>query len=169
MGRIARQDILYAGCYAHVFTRAIGGFWIVSGQQDFEELKRLLLQAKKKFQFEIYHYCFMHTHFHVAVRVNDVFAFSKGLGYVKKKYAEWYNFKQKRFGPLWRDRFKSLLIEDEKYLYACGLYIERNPVKAGMVNKERNGNTVLVDATGWDKKMIWLIVIKYPGYQKMLI
>ena len=30
---------------------------------------------------------------------------------------------------------KSLLIEGERYLFACGQYIENNPVKAKMVKK----------------------------------
>lgn len=31
--------------------------------------------------------------------------------------------------------FKGLVIEDERYLRACGLYVEGNPVEAGMVNR----------------------------------
>ena len=54
---------------------------------------------------------------------------------LKVGYTKYFNKKYKRTGPLWRDRFKSLLIEDENYLYACGLYIEYNPVKAGIVEK----------------------------------
>lgn len=36
---------------------------------------------------------------------------------------------------MWWGRFRSQLIEDENYLYACGLYIEQNPIKAGRVDK----------------------------------
>ncbi len=135
MGRVSRTEVLYDGCYAHVFTRAIEKRRIFQTKEDFKELKRLLCEVKRKYKFFVYHYCFMSTHFHLVVQMNDVSEFSKGLGFIKKAYTGWYNFKNKRFGPVWRDRFRSLLIEDEAYLYACGLYVEMNPVKAGMVKE----------------------------------
>ncbi|MBP9865962.1 MAG: hypothetical protein KBC91_06140, partial [Candidatus Omnitrophica bacterium] len=35
--------------------------------------------------------------------------------------------------PIWWGRFGSQVIESERYMYACGLYVEMNPVKARMV------------------------------------
>jgi len=49
----------------------------------------------------------------------------------------YYNHYKRRYsyaGHFWQDRFKSLLIQKDKYLLACGLYIERNPVRAKIVN-----------------------------------
>jgi hypothetical protein len=69
----------------------------------------------------------------MAVAINDVEAFSEGLRVLKRDYTYWYNNKYNRRGPLWRERFKSMLIEDERYLYICGRYIEYNPVKSGLV------------------------------------
>ena len=49
----------------------------------------------------------------------------------------YYNHYKRRYGytgHFWQDRFRSLLIEKNEYLLACGLYIERNPVKAKIVN-----------------------------------
>jgi hypothetical protein len=48
-------------------------------------------------------------------------------------YAYKFHTKYHKSGPLWRDRFKSLLIENESYLHACGQYIENNPVRAELV------------------------------------
>jgi len=36
-------------------------------------------------------------------------------------------------GHLWQGRFKSKIIEDERYFLQCGKYIELNPVRAGLV------------------------------------
>jgi putative transposase len=80
----------------------------------------------------------MHTHFHLLVSVNDSQKFSHGLKWLKWSYARYFNFREQRFGPLWRDRFKSLVIEDERYLNACGRYIENNPVEAGLVKRCEN-------------------------------
>ncbi|MBI3313390.1 MAG: transposase [Candidatus Omnitrophica bacterium] len=77
----------------------------------------------------------MNTHFHLAVSLPELKAFSEGLKGIKWKYTTVYNQRHKRRGPLWQERFKSLVIQDERYLLACGLYIENNPVKAKMVKK----------------------------------
>ncbi len=69
------------------------------------------------------------------VEISDVEKFSKGMKAIKKDCAHWYNQKQKRFGPVWRDRFKCKLIENERYLYACGRYVEDNPIRAGLVER----------------------------------
>ena len=135
MGRIARSDLLYEGCYAHVFSRAIEKWPVFDKPEDFEEFKRALKRAKAEYGFKVFHYCVMHTHFHLVVEISNVVRFSKGMKAVKKAYAQWYNQKQKRFGPIWRDRFKCKLIENEQYLSVCGKYVEDNPVRAGLVEQ----------------------------------
>jgi hypothetical protein len=59
--------------------------------------------------------------------------FSFAIRDIKRDYAYKYHAKYKLSGPIWRERFKSLLIENEEYLYACGKYIEENPLKAKIV------------------------------------
>ena len=44
-----------------------------------------------------------------------------------------YNKVYSRIGHFWQDRFKSFVIDDDDYLLRCGLYVERNPVRAGLV------------------------------------
>jgi putative transposase len=49
-------------------------------------------------------------------------------------YVYWYNLKYERSGHLFQDRFKSEVVNDEKYLLAVVRYIHQNPLKAGIVN-----------------------------------
>ncbi len=135
MGRQNRSSVLYDGCYAHVFSRATEKRSIFQASEAFKEL---LLKSKKKYSFRIHHYCLMHTHFHLLVSMDRVQQFSEGLKWAKWHYAKYFNFRQQRFGPLWRDRFKSLVIENEAYLEACGRYVETNPVEAGMVSQSED-------------------------------
>ena len=136
MGRQNRGSVLYNGCYAHVFSRASDKRFIFQSDRDFQKFKELLLESKKKHSYRIHHYCLMHTHFHLAVGIKSLETFSRGIQWVKWQYTRAYNSRFKRWGPLWRERFKSMVVEDEKYLYACGRYIEQNPVKAGLAEKE---------------------------------
>ncbi len=135
MGRLPRTEILHDHAFLHVISRSFEGKWVFQDHEDFEQFKRLLQQAKKSHQFFIHHYCLMNTHFHLALSISSSFPFIQGMKEIKVGYSKYFNKKYKRTGPLWRDRFKSLLIENEGYLYACGLYIENNPVNAGMVEK----------------------------------
>ena len=53
-------------------------------------------------------------------------------------YARYYKKKYKRTGHVFEDRFKHFHIETEAYLLECGRYIERNPVRAKMVEDPKN-------------------------------
>ena len=58
---------------------------------------------------------------------------------VKYAYLQWYNKKTKRKGPVWQDRFKSVLLEnDEKMLLTMAAYIDLNPVSAGFVKHPKD-------------------------------
>jgi len=135
MGRTAREWLLYDGCYAHIFTRAIEKRKIFQNDEDFCFFKSRMIVIKKEHAFKIFHYCLMQTHFHMAVQISDVRKFSEAMKILKKDYSYRYNKQHKRFGAVWRYRYKSKLIENEIYLYACGRYIENNPVEAGIVNQ----------------------------------
>jgi putative transposase len=50
-------------------------------------------------------------------------------------YVRYYKKKMKYVGHLWQGRYKCLLIGKESYLLECGRYIERNPLRAGMVQR----------------------------------
>ena len=48
-------------------------------------------------------------------------------------YAAGINSVYQRSGSLWEGRFKSSLVDSDRYVLACYRYIELNPVRAGMV------------------------------------
>lgn len=135
MSRRARGRILYDGCYAHVYSRALEKRFIFRDEADFVEFKQRLMKVKEAKKFKIHHYCLMNTHFHMVVSIAKLEEFSAGLRELKQEYVKWYHTKYKKRGPVWWGRFGSQLIESEKYMYACGLYVEMNPVKAEMVNR----------------------------------
>ena len=75
----------------------------------------------------------MTNHVHMIIETNEDTELSKLM---KRMNLSYYHHYKKRYGysgHFWQDRFKSLLIEKDPYLLACGLYIERNPVRAKTV------------------------------------
>ena len=64
-------------------------------------------------------------------RMGDVSEFMRSL---KQRFSLWYNKSHNRFGPLWSDRFKSVVVEnDPVVMRTIAAYIDLNPVRAGMV------------------------------------
>jgi len=49
-----------------------------------------------------------------------------------RRYVGYFNYLHGRTGTLWEGRYKSTLVEAERYFLACQRYIELNPVRAGM-------------------------------------
>jgi len=69
-------------------------------------------------------------------RMGDVSAFMKTL---KQRFSTWFNKTHERFGPLWSDRFKSVLVEDKgNVLHTMAAYIDLNPVRAGLVDDPKD-------------------------------
>lgn len=64
-------------------------------------------------------------------RMGDVSAFMKEL---KQRFSRWYNEVHDRFGTLWAERFKSVLVEDNsEALRTVAAYIDLNPSRANLV------------------------------------
>jgi len=69
-------------------------------------------------------------------RMGDVSVFMRTL---KQRFSRWYNRRNKRFGTLWAERFKSLLVEDHsESLRTVAMYIDLNPVRAGLVDDPKD-------------------------------
>jgi hypothetical protein len=62
-------------------------------------------------------------------RMNDPSIFVKEL---KDGFAQWYNRKYNRYGALWAERFKSVLLETGRALATVVAYVSLNPVRAGL-------------------------------------
>jgi putative transposase len=61
-----------------------------------------------------------------------LFNLSEFMRNMQSAFALWYNKTYKRHGTFWADRFKSVLLGDEQSVLDCMLYVELNPVRAGL-------------------------------------
>ena len=70
------------------------------------------------------------------IRMGDVSEFMKT---VKQRFSIWFNKSHRRYGTLWADRFKSVLVEGRgNPLQTMGAYIDLNPVRAGIVEDPKD-------------------------------
>ncbi len=79
-------------------------------------------------------YCLMPNHFHLIVNPATKIVLSKGMNRIDGVYAENFNQKSQLTGHLWQDRFFACVL-DNSHFWKAVRYVERNPVRAGMVSR----------------------------------
>ncbi|MFP4166052.1 MAG: transposase, partial [Opitutales bacterium] len=76
------------------------------------------------------------TRARLLARMGDLSEFMKTL---KQRFSIWYNKNHDRYGTLWAERFKSVLVEGKgNALQTMAAYIDLNPVRAGLVSDPKN-------------------------------
>lgn len=69
-------------------------------------------------------------------RMGDISFFMKEL---KQRYTKWFNKQHGRFGALWSERFKSVIVEDDPSVVSTvAAYIDLNPIRAGLVSDPKD-------------------------------
>ena len=89
---------------------------------------------------------------HYRRRLFDV---SEYMRNIQGAFARWYNHSFQRRGKFWGDRFKSVYLQDKQAVLDCMLYVELNPVRAGLVERpeEWAGSSIYLRELGKDS---WL-------------
>jgi putative transposase len=92
-----------------------------------------LKDASIRYGCRIHAYVLMTNHVHLLLTPELAESPSAVLQSVGRRYVRYVNQVYRRTGTLWEGRFKSTLIDSERYLLVCSRYIELNPVRARMV------------------------------------
>ncbi len=129
MPRTARL-LIEDGCY-HVITRGIRKSQTFLDDSDYERYLKLLQKYKKQFMLKLYGWCLMPNHPHLIISSNSL---SKAMHAINFSYAQYFNYKYNKVGYLWQNRFKSYIVQKDKYLLNLVAYIEYNPVRGKMVS-----------------------------------
>ncbi|MEW6374668.1 MAG: transposase [Thermodesulfobacteriota bacterium] len=70
---------------------------------------------------------------HLLIRTKEA-NLSRTIQWLGVSYSVWFNRRHQRSGHLFQGRFKSFLIENDRYFTAMCLYIHGNPLRAGIVS-----------------------------------
>ncbi len=135
MPRNARIDV--GGEVYHVINRANGRMEIFSEPEDYELFEKLLLETKELLGMRILAYTLMPNHWHLVLyprNDGDMGTFMHRLSnaHTRKVHAKTLT---NGSGHLYQGRYKSFLVEDDRYLLALIKYVERNPVRAKLIAK----------------------------------
>lgn len=134
MRRMARQPRLTVPGYPHhIIQRGNNRQPIFIDKADDEHLLELLQVHSKQFGVAIHAYVLMGNHFHLLATPTTDKGVPQMMQAVGRAYVRWFNVRHGRTGTMWEGRYRSTLIQAERYLLACMVYIELNPVRAGML------------------------------------
>jgi putative transposase len=129
MPRQARKKSA-SGIY-HIMLRGINRQVLYEDEEDKEKFLDTIRQYKQKNDLKILGYCLMDNHVHILIKEGNE-PIANTMKRIGVSYVFWYNWKYKRSGHLFQDRYKSEVIENDEYLLAVLRYIHQNPVSAGI-------------------------------------
>ena len=131
MARLPRLTL--PGYPHHVIQRGNNRQPIFASLEDYQVLLDLLYENAKKFNVALHAYVLMSNHFHLLATPATTDGLPQMMQSVGRRYVRYFNDRQKRTGTLWEGRYKSTLIQTDRYLLACMVYMDLNPVRAGLV------------------------------------
>jgi len=123
--------------YYHIVTRGNNKKLLFIDEFDYEMMKKTIARYLEKFNIGLVHYCLMPNHLHWVVQTWTARDLPKFMQGVLQVYAAYFKDKYSAVGYLFQNRYKSLFIDKESYLLECARYIERNPLRAKLVNDLR--------------------------------
>ncbi|MES2509659.1 MAG: transposase [Pseudomonadota bacterium] len=133
MARLPRLTL--PGYPHHVIQRGNNRQQIFRSAADHEYLLGLLYDNARKFDVAVHAYVLMDNHFHLLATPRTDNGLPAMMQAVGRSYVRYFNDLHERSGTLWEGRYRSTLIQTDRYLLACMAYIDLNPVRAGMVGE----------------------------------
>lgn len=91
-------------------------------------------ECRATYGLRVYAYCLMDNHVHLIIDPrDDVASISASMKRLAGRHSRRLNAELGSSGSLWEGRFKCSVIDTDRYLLACGRYVDQNPVRAKMV------------------------------------
>ena len=118
----------YNDAYYHVMSRGKARQFIFYDKSYYQAFLQCIEQAHQRFGIEVHAYCLMGNHYHLLIKTPKG-NLSRAMRHINGVYTQKYNFLKKTDGPLFRGRYKAILIEASSYLLEVSRYIHRNPVE----------------------------------------
>ncbi|MEO8162047.1 MAG: transposase, partial [Arenimonas sp.] len=130
MARVPRIDL--PGIALHIVQRGNDRQACFADDADYLHYRQELGEAALEHECALHAYVLMTNHVHLLLTPQAPGASSRMMQAIGRRYVGRFNARYQRTGTLWEGRFKSVLVDSERYVLSCYRYIELNPVRAGM-------------------------------------
>lgn len=122
----------------HIIQRGNNRQPVFIDRADHEMLLGLIGESAVHHGVALHAYVQMENHFHLLATPSTADALPQWMQAVGRRYVRYFNDRHGRTGTLWEGRYRSTLIQAERYLLACMVYMDLNPVRAGLVAEARD-------------------------------
>lgn len=129
-----RARIHLSGLPLHIVQRGHNRDACFFGEDDYLAYRHWLGEALRSSGCHLHAYVLMTNHIHLLLTPPEAAAVPRMLISLGRRFVQYINRTYRRTGTLWDGRYKSSLVEADRYLLLCQRYIELNPVRAGMVD-----------------------------------
>ncbi|MEE9153608.1 MAG: transposase [candidate division NC10 bacterium] len=148
--------IEYSGAWYHVMNRGAGRRTIFRSDRDRYTFLSLLGDITAIFGVELHAYCLMANHYHLLIHTPRA-NLSRAMRHLNGVYTQAYNRSYRTDGPLFRGRFKAILVDADNYLAQLSRYIHLNPVMGGVATSAHRDTWSSYPAyLGHDSPPVWL-------------
>jgi putative transposase len=130
MARLPRLTV--PGQAHHIIQRGNNGQAIFGASADYQLLLGLVDEHARKQQVAVHAYVLMANQFHLLATPETEEGIPQLMQAVGRRYVRNYNLRNTRTGTLWEGRYRSTVIQAERYLLACMVYMDLRPVEAGL-------------------------------------
>jgi putative transposase len=133
--RVAPGGIVY-----HVLNRANGRRRIFRNDADCAAFYDVLIQAQQRHPIRLLAWCVMPSHWHFVVWPRHDGELSRFFGYLALTHAARWQAAHNAVGDghVYQGRFKNFMIQKDEHLECVLRYVERNPLRAGIVRRAQD-------------------------------
>ena len=132
MTRLAR--VVVPGYPHHITQRGNRRLPTFFSEEDYRTYLALLQERCTAAGVAVWAWCLMPNHVHLVVVPETAEGLARAIGETHRRYTRHVNFREGWRGYLWQGRFGSFVLQG-KHVLAAVRYVERNPVRAGLVKR----------------------------------
>lgn len=126
-----------AGIMFHVFNRSVRGTVLFDTPADYDAIERILAAALQRSGLALLAYCLMPNHWHFVARPVDDRQLPDCMHWLCSTHAKrWQTFRRLvGTGAVYQSRYHAIPVQTETYFLTLCRYVERNPLRAGLVKR----------------------------------
>lgn len=124
--------IQYPNAFYHVMNRGLGRQRTFLADDDYEVFLETLKESSRYSNVRIVSYCLMSNHYHLLVQTPSA-NLNRMMRHLNGVYTQRFNKIHRSDGPLFRGRYKAILVQEDEYLTHLIRYIHLNPITANLV------------------------------------
>jgi putative transposase len=128
---VARLPRLSVPGYPHLLVqRSVAGQPAFLADTDYQFMLSELRSLSRRHEVAIHAYALMPDQFHLLVTPSDARSLSLAMQALGRRYVRDFNRRHGRGGTLWQARFRCTVLDPERFLVPCALFVELAPARA---------------------------------------